>query len=105
VNAARVPGATALLAIAVVAATSLLVVDNRVARSTLDRTSSWRESVATVRNNSVLARLRDEQRRPTEAATGCRRTPRMTTRSIRCSSPARPRWTGSKSCAAPTSAS
>jgi PAS domain S-box-containing protein len=60
---ARAPGATALLAIAAIAAIAVLLLDHSLSRNTLERTSSWRESVATIRNNSVLARLRDEEGR------------------------------------------
>ncbi len=67
-SVARAPGATVLLAVAAVAAIAVLLVDHRLSRNTLDRTSSWRESVATIRNNSVLARLRDEEGRSQEAA-------------------------------------
>ncbi len=67
-SVARAPGATALLAIAVMVAIAVLFVNHRIAQATLDRTSSWRESVATARHNSVLARLRHEERRPGDAA-------------------------------------
>ena len=47
-----------LLALAVVAAIVVLIVDHRMTRATLDRTSAWREELSGVRGSATLARLR-----------------------------------------------
>jgi PAS domain S-box-containing protein len=71
-SVARAPGATALLALAVIAAFVILVVDHRLTRSTLDRTSVWREELAQVRGNGTIARLRASQGATAEAAAAAR---------------------------------
>jgi PAS domain S-box-containing protein len=51
-----------LLAISVVAAIGVLVVDHRVSRDTLERSAEWREQLGTVRINSALGQLAAEKR-------------------------------------------
>ncbi|WP_053225689.1 hybrid sensor histidine kinase/response regulator [Solirubrobacter soli] len=70
---ARALSPAVLLALAVAVAIAVLVVDHTNSRATLDRTSSWRESLATVRGNATLARLHAMQGKPSEAAADARR--------------------------------
>ena len=67
-SVAHAPGATVLLALAVVVALAVLVFEHENARGTLDHSSSWRELLSTVRGNTTLATLRADQARPREAA-------------------------------------
>ena len=58
----RASAASLLFIVAVLAAIAALFVDHRVSRNTLERSALWREQVATIRNESSLARLAAEKR-------------------------------------------
>ncbi|MDA0174395.1 response regulator [Solirubrobacter taibaiensis] len=54
--------ASLLLAVAMLAAIATIFANHRLSRNTLERTSQWREQVATIRNEAALARLAAERR-------------------------------------------
>jgi PAS domain S-box-containing protein len=58
----RAQAASVLLAVAVIAALGAIFVNHKLARTTLERTSDWREEVATIRNEASFARLAAEKR-------------------------------------------
>jgi PAS domain S-box-containing protein len=62
-----------LLALAVGVAIAVLVVDHGNSRRTLDRSSTWREMLATVSGSATLARLHAFEGKPLEAAADARR--------------------------------
>jgi PAS domain S-box-containing protein len=70
---ARVPGATVLLALAVVAAFVVIFVDHRLSRSTLDRAATWREAVAQIRGDATLAHFDAREDEPLKTAADARR--------------------------------